>query len=620
MILPDKKIKRLGIYFFFDKDGIVDQFITYFLADLVKSLDRLVIVCNGKLTSQGEDRLREYTNEILVRENKGLDVWAYKTGLEYVGWKTCETYDELVLCNSTVMGPVFPFEEMFSKMREYDVDFWGITKTHRIDGYDFGYNPYGYLPEHIQSYFIVYRKSLIQSEQLQHYWDTMPEIQSYNQSVGLYESAFTKLFADKGFKWDVYVNTDDFEGITDQPVMFYPKKLISERHCPIFKRRLFFHSYKDMLNHTAGETSLLLYDYLVAEKLYDINMIWDNILRSYNLADISRQLHLNYTLSTVEADTERVNHILKREKTALVMHLYFMDMLEESFQLAASMPSETDVYITTNTEEKKTVIERIFQKLPCSKLQVKVIENRGRDVSALLVGMREVVREYDLVCFSHDKKTAQSNPGSVGLSFAYKCYANVLYNRAYVENVITLFDENPRMGMLVPPAPLHGEYRELYGQRWGMNYSNTKKLCKELGIRVPMSETENPIAPYGSVFWVRPKAMKKILDKNWTFEDFPQEPLAVDGTISHAIERLYGFAAQAEGYYSAIGMSDVFARIEYTNLDYYVTHLPNDIERELRERLDAMYASTSWKVSKPVRILGELVKKMKKRKLEKGKV
>ena len=48
MVLSNKKIKRLGIYFFFDKDGIVDQFITYFLADLVKSLDRLVIVCNGE--------------------------------------------------------------------------------------------------------------------------------------------------------------------------------------------------------------------------------------------------------------------------------------------------------------------------------------------------------------------------------------------------------------------------------------------------------------------------------------------------------------------------------------------------------------------------------------------
>ena len=105
-----------------------------------------------------------------------------------------------------------------------------------------------------------------------------------------------------------------------------------------------------------------------------------------------------------------------------------------------------------------------------------------------------------------------------------------------------------------------------------------------------------------------PKAMKKVFDKNWTYEDFPQEPLAVDGTISHAIERIYGFAAQAEGYYSAIGMSDVFARIEYTNLNYFVTHLPGDVERELRERLDAMYASTSWKVSTPVRIFRRIGK------------
>ena len=316
MVLSNKKIKRLGIYFFFDKDGIVDQFITYFLADLVKSLDRLVIVCNGNLTSEGEKQLKNYTQEVIVRENKGLDVWAYKTGLEYIGWETCETYDELVLCNSTVMGPVFPFEEMFSEMNTRDVDFWGITKTHQIDGYDFGYNPYGYLPEHIQSYFIVYRKKMIQSEALQDYWNTMPEIQSYNQSVGLYESAFTKMFADKGFRWDVYVNTDDFEGITDQPVMFYPKKLISERRCPIFKRRLFFHSYGDMLNHTAGESSLLLYDYLVAEKLYDINMVWDNILRSYHLSDIFRQLHLNYTLSTTQSDNGRTDDIFKKNKNS----------------------------------------------------------------------------------------------------------------------------------------------------------------------------------------------------------------------------------------------------------------------------------------------------------------
>lgn len=606
MKLMKDKVTRLGIYFFFDKDGIVDDFITYFIGDLMNSLDRLVIVCNGKLTSEGKNKLKEYTSDIIVRDNEGLDVWAYKTGLEYVGWEECGTYDEVILCNSTSMGPVYPFAEMFQEMRNHDVDFWGITKTHKVEDYDFGYNPYGYLPEHVQSYFIVYRKSLVQSVELQDYWNDMPKITSYEQSVGLYESVFTKLFADKGFKWEVYVNTDDFEGVTDQPLMFYPEKLIRERKCPVFKRRSFFHMYHDMLYHTAGQSTLLLYNHLVSEKLYDVNLIWDNILRCYNLVDIVRQLHLNYTLSTKHSDSKKIREILKKQKIALIMHLYFEDLFMESFTLASSMPVEADVYITTNTEEKKRKIEEIFGSLNCNKVSVKVVSNRGRDVSALLVGMSEMVTQYDLICFSHDKKSIQNSRGSVGESFAYKCYANILYNNIYVENVIELFAENPRMGMAVPPAPLHGEYRDLYGKNWGINFNNTQNLCKELDIHVPMRETESPIAPYGSVFWFRPTAMKKLFHKQWKYGDFPEEPLPVDGTVSHAIERCYSFVAQSEGYYSTIIMSDIFERIEYTNLDYFVSN--NYVSEELRKRLDDMYNSTSWKVSKPVRILGESLK------------
>ncbi len=612
MKLLKDQVTRLGIYFFFDMDGIVDSFITYFINDLMKSLDRLVIVCNGKLTPEGMDKFKEFTSDIIVRENEGLDVWAYKTGLEFIGWKECETYDEIILCNSTSMGPVYPFTNMFEEMKSKDLDFWGITKTHKVEGYDFEYNPYGYLPEHVQSYFIVYRKSLIQSADLHRYWDNMPQIKSYNQSVGLYESAFTKVFADKGFLWDVYVNTDDFEGITDQPLMFYPEKLIRERKCPIFKRRSFFHEYNDMLYHTTGQSSLLLYNYLITEKLYDENLIWDNILRCYNLVDISRQLHLNYTLSTRCSSPEKVRSILREQKVALIMHLYFDDLLEESLNLASAIAKEADVYITTNTEEKKKKIEKIFGDLRCNKLCVKVVSNRGRDVSALLIGMREVVDNYDLICFSHDKKTTQSNPGSVGESFAYKCYSNILYNKVYVENIIQLFAENPRMGMAVPPAPIHGEYRDLYGKNWGINFKNTQKLCKELDIHVPMSEEKNPIAPYGSVFWFRPVAMRRLFGKKWKYEDFLEEPLPVDGTISHAIERSYSFVAQAEGYYSAVVMSDIFERIEYTNLDYFVAN--NFMSDELRKMLDDVYKSTSWKLSKPIRVLGQAVKSIRRKK------
>ena len=80
-------MKRLGIFFFFEKNGYVDDFIPYYLRDLNKNLSELVVVCNGTLSEQGRAAFSEFTDHIIVRENKGLDVWAYKTALEAYGWQ-----------------------------------------------------------------------------------------------------------------------------------------------------------------------------------------------------------------------------------------------------------------------------------------------------------------------------------------------------------------------------------------------------------------------------------------------------------------------------------------------------------------------------------------------------
>ena len=52
-----------------------------------------------------------------------------------------------------------------------------------------------------------------------------------------------------------------------------------------------------------------------------------------------------------------------------------------------------------------------------------------------------------------------------------------------------------------------------------------------------------------------------------TYEDFPQEPTGTnDGNIMHAIERLYPFVAQQNGYYCGWLFSDKYAKMEITNL------------------------------------------------------
>ena len=569
MMINSANAKRLAIYFFYDKMGVVDRFVPYFLEDLKRNVSEIFVICNGELQEEGRKTLEQY-GQVMVRENKGFDVWAYKTALETYGWDKLQEYDEVIMMNSTIMGPVFPLKETFDKMDARDVDFWGITEYAKQMCDPSGCCKYGYIPTHIQSHFIVCRRSLISSREFQEYWDEMPMIHSYWEAVGKHEMIFTKHFEDLGFVSATSVKTDQMREYSGYPLMMCPVKLLKEQRCPIFKRRMFFHDPKDFLSQTAGEQVEELFHYLENETDYDVDFIWETILRNYNQADIVKNLNLNSILSEKYADERKYEEAAGRNRVALIMHLYFEDLLEESLEYAMSMPENADVYITTDSEEKKKKIEEVFAGLRCKHLEVRVIENRGRDVSSLLIGVRDVIDDYDIACFVHDKKTAQVVPGTAGAGFAYKCLKNTLASREFVKNIIIEFDEKPRLGLLSPPEPNHGPFFTTLGREWRGSYKLVKELAEELGITVPISESKPPVAPFGTMFWFRPAAMKPLYSKKWEYTDFPPEPNGIDDTILHAIERIYPFVVQQSGYYPGIVMSDYFAQIEYGNLKYYV--------------------------------------------------
>ena len=599
MIINENKACRLGIFFFYDAQGTVDRYIDYFVKEYAKCFQKLVVVCNGKLSEEGRAIFSRYTDDIIVRKNEGMDVWAYKTAFDTIGWSELETYDEVTIANYTSMGPVYPFTEMYAEMAGRDVDFWGINKHFKLDADVFGKISYGYVPEHIQSYYMVFRSSLVKSEKFQQYWDNMPEIKSYVDSVSYFEAVFTKKFADQGFQWDVYVNVDDMESRTLHPVLTYPVELIRDRKCPIFKRRTFFQDYNVVLDATVGQEAVELYNYLKDHRLYDVDLIWENLLRTCYQSDLVKNLHLSYILPCTPVDESEMQKHFSRHKTALLMHLYFTDILEESYRYASAVPEFVDVYITTNTEEKKKQIQERFRELPCGKLEVRVVPNRGRDVSALLIGLKDVIPKYEYACFYHDKKAGQVRPGSVGESFGYKCSQNVLYNRPYVYQILKTFEENPRLGLLSPTEPNHGVYFAALGYEWFGNYEVTKKVADMLKLTVPMSEEKEPVAPFGSVFWFRVEAMKLLHEYPWKHEDFPDEPLPVDQTISHGIERVRPYVVQQAGYYPAFVMAEPYARIEFTNLRQYVQNYNRSMknngllagtQREVLHRLDAVCA------------------------------
>jgi lipopolysaccharide biosynthesis protein len=563
--------KRLGIFFFYDKDGIVDDYVSYFLNDLKLSLDDLLVVCNGVLTPEGREKFKKITDKILVRENKGFDVWAYKEGMEYFGWDALSNYDEVVLLNFTMYGPLYPFKNMFEDMNKKDLDFWGITVHHGYDFDPFGTIKYGYIPEHVQSSFICVRKEMLNSIEFKRYWDNMPPVTSYGEAVGFHEAIFTKEFSERGFKWAVYVDTEDLRKHTYYPLMLMPLELVKNRKCPVIKRKGFYNEYNEFLGSTTGEPAVEVYNYIKEHLDYDVNLIWDNLLRSENMADIKNRMHFNYILSDDNYPTETVKY--RDDKIALIIHIYYEDLIDYCFEYAKSMPDTADIYVTTSSPKMKELIQIQFSKLNCNKLEVILIENRGRDVSSLLVGAKDFLLDYDFVCFAHDKKTKQFEPYSIGESFSYKCFENVLSNKIFVENVIDTFHKNPRLGLLTPPPPNHAAFYGVLGTEWGANYEITKKLAEDMKLKVNMDNFKEPISPLGTMFWFRPKALKTLIDYDWKYEDFPKEPNANDGTILHGIERIYSFVVQHEGYYPAWVMTNSFAKIEVTNLHYMLREL-----------------------------------------------
>lgn len=571
MRLDEQEVKRLAIYFFYDQDGIVSDYVLYMLADLKKNVSELMVVCNGILTPEGRDRLEAITPRILVRENEGFDVWAYKKGMESYGWEKIVKFDELVLLNSTIMGPLYPLSNMFNDMNKRDVDFWGITTHAKVNFDPFGKSKYGYLPLHLQSHFIAIRKHMLQSIEYRKYWDERPAISNYDEAICWHEIIFTKDFEDKGFTWQAYVDTSDMEEYVASPITMAPLELVQNRNCPIFKRRSFFHNYHEFLSLSNGNATVDLFDYIKNQTNYDVDMIWDNILRTQHLADIKNCLHLNYIIpSNVFENKKRYS---SGHKIALIMHIYFVDLIGYCFNYAQSMPKACDVYITTDTEEKKDEILKAFQNLPCNQLDIRVIENRGRDVSALLISARDFIMKYDYVCFVHDKKVGQLNWEIKGDAFAYQCFENLLKNKTFVENLIGIFENNPRLGMLVPPPPGFADYYFTYGFPWGANYKVTKELADNLGLKVQMSQEKDPIAPLGTMFWFRPKALKLLFDRGWDYADFPKEPNTQDGTLLHAIERVYPFVSQQAGYYSAWVLADTFVKLEITNMNFMLGEL-----------------------------------------------
>ena len=236
-------MNRLCIFFFYDQDGIVDEYVYTYLKEIKKFSSRLCVVVNGNLSYKGNCGLSSIADDLLIRENIGYDSAAYRFALEFYGYDKISEYDELILCNFTCYGPIYPFSEMFKIMGDRECDFWGIQRYPRRENCVIDpIQKTTYIPEHIMSYFMCIRKRMLKSPCFKYYWDTLQIAQNYNQAVCVNELRFTDYFETRGFKSSVYMSKESLTYFSENTASFAPLSLLHER-CPLLKRRAFSANY-----------------------------------------------------------------------------------------------------------------------------------------------------------------------------------------------------------------------------------------------------------------------------------------------------------------------------------------------------------------------------------------
>jgi rhamnosyltransferase len=181
-------MRRAIVFAHFDRDNIVDDYVVYYMRSLREVCNYLVFVTTSTLPENEISKVNGICDKIVSRENVGYDFMSYKAGLQHV---QDGDYSEVVCCNDSVYGPLFPLSAMFREMQKEDCEFWGITKS-----YEKGY--------HIQSYFLVFREAVLKSRCFKEFWDRVTVRNAKQEIIDDYEVGLSQFLIGNGFKARAY--------------------------------------------------------------------------------------------------------------------------------------------------------------------------------------------------------------------------------------------------------------------------------------------------------------------------------------------------------------------------------------------------------------------------------
>lgn len=232
--------------------------------------------------------------------------------------------------------------------------------------------------------------------------------------------------------------------------------------------------------------------------------------------------------------------LMESPRIAIQAHVFYPEVISDICSDLDNITFPYDLYVTTTADHKATYIRKYLEKHSnAQNFHIMVVENKGRDVYPFIQQMKPVITNYDYFCHIHSKKSLHGDMGSIWKNYLYE---NLLGSKEIVRQTLYLFEHLHDVGIIFAQnPPFISKFIE-----WGSNKPFAEWLMRRMNF--DDSLPEHILFPAGNMFWGRVAALKDVFEISYLDTDFPEEAGQIDGTIMHAIERIWIPVADKNGY------------------------------------------------------------------------
>jgi hypothetical protein len=275
------------------------------------------------------------------------------------------------------------------------------------------------------------------------------------------------------------------------------------------------------------------------------------------LEDLSQSFE--FSDSPRPIDQQASAQVAGTERILVVIHVYDPESLPGLLERFKDLEILRDLVITTDTLDKAQQINSIH--LSClggiSRLRVEVMPNQGRDVWPFWRVLEKFGADYDYFLKLHLKRSnhwedlgywnASVEGKDAGTAWNDDCFDCLIPSSDAECRSVLKWMTDQRLGALFPRP-----HRVVARYGWGceQNMVVVAQILAELGCD-PLTLLRPLLFPAGNMFWGAMAAFLPLVPYFVEHGHYPPEPVALDGTFLHAVERCYCFLLEPAGY--AIG-------------------------------------------------------------------